>query len=194
MTFRQRIQKAFYPLIMLTSGLTGRKKILDNKEQTPPVTSIYDLKFTRISGQEVSLSEYKGKKLMIVNTASGCGYTDQLESLQKLWQHHKDGLVIIGFPSNDFRNQEKLSNDQILGFCTSVYHLNFPIAQKTVVKKTSGQHPIYQWLSDKNQNGWNDKMPSWNFSKYVIDENGVLTHYFDAGFDPTSGEVLKAVL
>ena len=167
MTVRQKIQKAFYPLVMMVSGLTGRKKVLQNKEGKSPSQSIYDLKFTSITGEETSLAEFKQKKIMIVNTASGCGYTDQLDSLQKLWQHNKESLVVIGFPSNDFRNQEKLSDDQILGFCTSVYYVDFPLAKKTIVKSTGEQHPVYQWLSDKNKNGWNDQPPSWNFSKYI---------------------------
>ena len=130
---------------------------------------------------------------MLGNTASECGYTDQLESLQKLWQLNKDHLVVIGFPSNDFRNQEKLNNKEIASFCSNIYHITFPVAQKSVVKKTEEQHPIYQWLSDKNKNGWNDNPPSWNFSKYLVDEEGVLTHYFDPGIDPTSPEVIRAI-
>ena len=131
---------------------------------------------------------------MLVNTASECGYTEQLESLQKLWELSKDNLVIIGFPSNDFKNQEKLNNKEIANFCSNVYHITFPVSQKTVVKKSSEQHPIYQWLSDKNKNGWNEKPPAWNFSKYLIDEDGVLTHYFDPGIDPTSAEVMRAII
>jgi glutathione peroxidase len=194
MTIRQRILKAVYPLIMMTSGLTGRKKIIANPDNIPPVQSIYNLKFTLLSGEEKSLAEYRGRKILLVNTASECGYTDQLESLQKLWEHNKDSLVIIAFPSNDFKNQEKLNNSEIASFCSNIYHITFPVAQKTVVKKSEEQHPIYQWLSDKKKNGWYEKPPIWNFSKYLVDENGILTHYFDPGVDPVSAKVIRAII
>ena len=168
--------------------------MVSNSKNAPPIQSIHDLKFTKLSGEEKSLSEYKGKKILLVNTASECGYTDQLEGLQKLWEHNKDNLVVIGFPSNDFKNQEKLNDKEIANFCSNIYHITFPVSKKTVVKKSGEQHPIYQWLSDKNKNGWNEKPPAWNFSKYLIDEDGVLTHYFDPGIDPTSAEVLRAII
>lgn len=178
---------------MMTSGLTGKNRVIINKENIQPPKSFYDLQFTSITGISKSMNEFMGKKVMIVNTASGCGYTDQFRGLQALYDAHKDELEIIAFPSNDFKHQEKLSNQEIAGFCSSVYRLNFTLAQKTIVRKKEDQHPVYQWLTNKNLNGWNDQPPAWNFSKFLINEKGVLTHYFDAGVDPVSQKVVDAV-
>ncbi len=189
MTSRQKVLKGIYPMLTRVSRFFGsnNKLILADKKVTPPV-SIYDQQFELIDGSPCSLSEFRGKKILIVNTASDCGYTGQYEELQQLYAQKKKELVIIGFPSNDFKQQEKGSNEQIAAFCKKNYGVEFPIAAKSVVLNKADQHPLYQWLSDPARNGWNKKVPSWNFSKYLIDEQGVLIGYADPAVSPLAKE------
>ena len=130
---------------------------------------------------------------MFVNTASDCGYTGQYMELQKLYQQHKAKLVVIGFPANDFKQQERHSDKEIKEFCTFNYGVSFPLAAKSVVSGSANQNEVYQWLTDKHKNGWNNQQPSWNFAKYIVNENGVLTGYFDPAISPLSDEVLKYI-
>ncbi len=182
MTVKQKILKAFYPLVMLTGKSSSG--ILSNSNTTDPKVPIYDYSIPLIQGDTFHLASAKGKKILIVNTASNCGYTNQYEELQKLYDLHKDKLLIIAFPSNDFKNQEKGSNEEVAQFCKSNYGISFPIAQKGVVSKNKDQQELYRWLTDKNLNGWNDKAPEWNFSKYLINENGMLIKYFPSAVSP----------
>jgi glutathione peroxidase len=156
-----------------------------------PVSSIYNIPFELISGDTSNLSSYRGKKIIIVNTASDCGYTGQYEELQKLYSQRKSEIVIIGFPANDFKQQEKGSNEEIASFCKKNYGVEFPLAMKATVIKNEQQHAIFKWLSDPSQNGWNTQAPSWNFSKYVLDEEGKLIGYFDPGVSPLGNDFLK---
>jgi glutathione peroxidase len=130
---------------------------------------------------------------LLVNTASNCGYTNQYNDLQKLYLQFNNQLEIIAFPANDFNEQEKGSDSDIARFCKVNFGVTFPLAKKTVVVKSSNQNNIFRWLTSKARNGWNDKAPSWNFSKYLIDEQGTLTHYFDPSISPLSEEVKKAI-
>ena len=130
---------------------------------------------------------------MLVNTASNCGYTDQYEALQKLYEEHKGNLVIIGFPANDFKEQEKGSDEEIAQFCRMNFGVSFPLMKKSVVIKKTEQNEIFKWLSDSVMNGWNNKPPSWNFCKYIVNEEGVLTNYFGASISPLSKDVLSAI-
>jgi glutathione peroxidase len=139
------------------------------------------------------LESYKGKKLMLVNTASDCGYTNQYEDLQKLYQQFNNQLEIIAFPANDFKEQEKGSDSDIAQFCKVNFGVTFPLAKKSVVVKSNDQNNIFKWLTNKAKNGWNEKAPSWNFSKYLIDEQGTLTHYFDPSVSPLSDVVVEAI-
>lgn len=136
---------------------------------------------------------FKGKKILFVNTASDCGYTDQYDALQKLYEDNKDKLMIIGFPANDFKEQEKGTDEEIAQFCKINYGVTFPLVKKTSVIPGHDQHPVFQWLSDKTKNGWTNKKPSWNFSKYLVNEDGILTNYFDPSISPTSREVVAAI-
>jgi glutathione peroxidase len=145
------------------------------------------------NGNSVPLASFKGKKIMLVNTASDCGYTPQYEALQSLYEQYNRNLVIIGFPANDFGEQEKGNDSEIASFCTINFGVTFPLAVKSVVIKSDQQNVVFQWLSDKSKNGWNNQPPSWNFSKYLINEQGVLTHYFDPAVSPTGTDVVKAV-
>lgn len=182
MSTRQNMLKSFYPVLTSVTRFFGvNSKVVLPKTVSDPVTSVYTIPFELINGDTADLSAYRGKKIVVVNTASDCGYTGQYEELQKLYEQRKDELVIIGFPANDFKQQEKGSNEEIASFCKKNYGVDFPLAMKTTVIKSADQHPIFQWLSDQKQNGWNEQAPSWNFSKYVIDEQGKLIGYFDPG-------------
>jgi glutathione peroxidase len=139
--------------------------------------SIYDFKMKDINGQEVDFSQFKGKKLLLVNVASKCGYTKQYEDLQKLHQEHGDEVTIIGFPANNFGGQEPGTNEEIKEFCSSKFGVTFMMMDKISVKGDD-KAPLYKWLSDKNLNGWNDKEPTWNFCKYFINEKGELGEVF----------------
>jgi glutathione peroxidase len=185
MTGKQKVLKALYPIISGIGKYVGPNGTqLANEKGIKPVTSIYNIPFEGIDGKEQTLAQYKGKKILLVNTASDCGYTGQYELLQKLYEEENGNLVIIGFPANDFQNQESGNNEAIASFCKKNYGVTFPLAKKGVVIKSTEQQPIYQWLTNKAQNGWNDKQPSWNFSKYLINEEGVLTNYFGPSIEP----------
>ena len=152
--------------------------------------SIHSFKVKSIDGGQIDLSKYKGKKIMVVNTASKCGYTPQYEQLQKVYSQYKDKLVIIGFPCNQFGGQEPGSNEEIAAFCQKNYGVNFPLADKVDVKGGT-QAPIYQWLTQKTKNGVLDATISWNFNKFLLDENGKMLAYFPSNVKPDSEAILS---
>lgn len=194
MTFKQKILKLLYPLIMRLSKKSGaRGNILSNKQGAAPKVPFYELKITQNNGQILNLSQFKNKKVLLVNTASNCGYTGQYEELQQLHEQLKDQIVIMGFPANDFREQEKSNDAEIAQFCQVNYGVTFPLTKKSSVVKGPEQNPVYQWLTHAEQNGWNTHQPDWNFSKYLVDEKGVLTHYFGSAVSPLSPEIIKAL-
>ncbi len=192
MNLKQKILKFFYPWLMLLHKMTGRQKKLVNENKTLPPVSFYELSVELNNGKTLSMQSLRGKKILLVNTASNCGYTAQYAELQKLYRHLREDLEIIAFPSNDFKEQEKKNDEEIAQFCAVNYGLGFPITKKTSVSKGVQQHPVYRWLSHKELNGWNDQPPSWNFSKYLISEDGILSHYFDAGISPVDESFLSA--
>jgi glutathione peroxidase len=193
MTYRQKILKAVYPVWMWWTNMRGKGTTkLTNSEKRPPV-SFYTLSAIANDGSDIDFSAFKGKKILLVNTASDCGYTDQYEALQQLYAEHKDKLIVVGFPANDFKEQEKGSDEEIAKFCKANFGVTFPLVKKSVVINSPNQHPVFQWLTDPAKNGWNKKQPAWNFSKYIVDENGILTHYFGSSVSPLSSEVLKAL-
>lgn len=191
MTFRQKLLKAIYPLVMWGSKKSITAQNADGAA-IPPV-SFYSLNTKMNNGKELNFETLKGKKVLLVNTASDCGFTAQYEDLQKLYEQYNSKLVIIGFPANDFKEQEKGDDEAIASFCKINYGVSFPLASKSSVIKSADQNPVYQWLTDKSKNGWNEKAPSWNFSKYLVDENGVLLDYFEPGVSPLSDEIVNAV-
>lgn len=194
MTLKQKILKLIYPLTVLRSKLKNtNNKILINKTNVLPLNSVYDISFELNNGTAASLSSFKNKKILIVNTASDCGYTKQYEGLEKLHKEYKDKLIIIGFPSNDFGAQEKGSDNEIAQFCKINYGVTFFLAKKSTVRKNEHQNKIFNWLSDERNNGWLNEPPSWNFCKYLINSRGVLTHYFESAVSPLSKEVKKAI-
>ena len=153
--------------------------------------TIYDFKVTDIDGKEYDLASLKGKKVMIVNTASKCGLTPQYEELEKLYQTYKDqNFVIIGFPSNDFMSQEPGSNEEIKAFCQKNYGVSFPMMSKIEVKGKE-MHPLYLFLTEKSKNGHSDSSVKWNFQKYLIDENGKLVKVIPPGTKPLSEEIIS---
>jgi glutathione peroxidase len=152
--------------------------------------SFYDFKVQTLDGAEFDFASLKGKKVMIVNTASKCGYTPQYTNLEKLYKEKggKD-FVIIGFPANNFAGQEPGSNKEIADFCQKNYGVTFPMMGKVSVKG-SDQHALYQWLTQKAQNGVGDAKVGWNFHKFLIDENGKWVKSLSSNVDPMSAEVL----
>lgn len=155
-------------------------------------SSVYEFKLKTIDGKVFSLAQYKGKKVLVVNTASKCGFTPQYAELQKLANLYKDKLVIVGFPANNFGGQEPGANSEIKTFCQKNYGVTFQMFEKTVVKGPE-KSPLYKWLTTKELNGWNEKEPTWNFCKYVINEKGELTHFFGSKIKPTDAEFLAAI-
>ncbi|MCX6315833.1 MAG: glutathione peroxidase [Bacteroidetes bacterium] len=193
MTYRQKLLKAVYPALMWITKLTGKNTTkLSHMDKTPAV-SFYSLKGTLNNGQPLDFATLQGKKVLLVNTASNCGYTNQYDDLQALSEKYKDKLVILGFPANDFKEQEKGSDAEIAEFCRVNYGVQFPLMQKSVVIQSPQQNPVFTWLTDSTKNGWNNKFPSWNFSKYLVNEQGMLTNYFDPSVSPLDKEVTAAV-
>jgi glutathione peroxidase len=193
MTFRQKILKAVYPLLVKLGKLKRTTSEVTNTENVTPPVSFYDLQVQLNNGRNMRFDTLKGKKILLVNTASNCGYTSQYAELQKLYEDQKEKLEIIGFPANDFKEQEKGNDEEIAQFCQVNFGVTFPLAKKSTVIKSAHQHPVFQWLSQENKNGWNDKEPNWNFSKYIVNENGILTHFFDPAVSPLDQEVIKAL-
>lgn len=193
MSYRQSVLKTLYPAIMWTSKSSGKKQIQINKNNSAPTVSFYTLTAKDISGNDFNFSTLKGKKVLIVNTASDCGFTAQYEALEKLSQQFGDKLVILGFPSNDFKEQETKDNADIVNFCKKNYGVNFPLMEKSIVIKKNHQNEVHKWLSDMTINGWCHQEPAWNFCKYLVNEEGVLTHYFPMTVDPLSSEIITAI-
>ncbi|HBT94090.1 MAG TPA: glutathione peroxidase [Chitinophagaceae bacterium] len=193
MSYRQSILKSIYPMIMWSTHSNGKKQSLENKNGATPSMSFYDLTMTAIDGTLFNFSNVKGKKILIVNTASDCGYTGQYEALEKLQQQYKEQLVVIGFPANDFKGQEKSDNQNIAAFCKKNYGVSFPLMEKSIVIKKNQQNLVHKWLSDPSQNGWCNQEPVWNFCKYLINEQGVLVNYFPMTIDPLDPLVIAAI-
>ncbi len=159
---------------------------------TQASSTVYDFSLTSIDGKEINLEEYKGKKMLLVNVASKCGYTSQYEALQKLYEQNIENLVIIGLPCNQFMHQEPGTNEEIQSFCTKNYGVTFPITEKINVKGAE-IHPLYNWLTRKELNGVKESKVKWNFQKYLIDEEGKLVQVFGSKVDPLSQELVNAI-
>ncbi len=153
-------------------------------------TTIYDFKVPSLDGNTIDFSKYKGKNILIVNTASQCGYTKQYADLEKLYEKYKGNLVIIGFPANNFGQQEPGSNADIKEFCSKNYGVTFPMAEKISVKGED-IHPLFKWLTNKQENGVTDAEIKWNFTKFLIDKNGKLVAVFPSAVTPMSEEITK---
>jgi len=156
------------------------------------IKSIHDYHLTLANGDIIKLSDYKGKKILIVNTATECGFTNQLESLQSLQDKFNENLIVIGTPSNNFMNQEPRENNEIISFCKLNYGVEFIITEKIDVKGEN-IHPVYNFLTNKVLNGFNDKNVSWNFNKFLIDEDGFLIKHFGSMTKPLSNNIISLI-
>ena len=173
-------------LITLLSIMT-----LTLNSQSSVDNSIHQFKVADIYGNIFDFSQLKGKKVMIVNTASKCGLTYQYEALQKLYSQFKDlNFVIVGFPSNDFLWQEPGSNEEIIEFCEQNYGVTFPMMSKITVKGTK-KHPIYQFLTQKSKNNYKDSKVTWNFQKYLINKEGRIEKIISPRTRPDSEEIVS---
>ena len=153
---------------------------------------IYAYEFKSLDGETMKLSQFKGKKILIVNTASECGYTPQYKQLQEVADKYKEQLVVIGFPTNDFGAQEPGSNKEIKSFCQKNYGVSFPMSEKITVKG-SETPAIYKWLTSKSMNGFEDSQVAWNFQKYLIDENGHLVGVFKSAIKPDDKQITSLI-
>ena len=160
------------------------------KKNAAATHSIYDFKIQSLNGGTIDFSQYKGKKILVVNTASKCGFTPQYKGLEKLYEDHKANLVIVGFPSDNFGGQEFQQNDSIQAFCQKNFGVTFPLTTRVDVKGDSAT-PVFKYLCSKKENGVLDATISWNFNKFLIDENGKLVAHFDSKVTPESDELLK---
>lgn len=169
------------------------KKLVMNKTPTdvnPPMeaSAVYTVKINALNGDPIHLDTFKGKKMLFVNVASRCGYTKQYAPLQKLQDTHKDQLVVIGCPCNQFGSQEPGNAEQIQKFCERNYGVNFLMTEKLDIKGKQ-QHPLYQWLTRKDKNGKKSSTVKWNFQKYLLDEKGRLLETFEPSVDPMSSKI-----
>ena len=193
MTARQKFLKAIYPMWMWFAGKKGMNNKNLSGDKMIPATSFYFLKDTAIDGTLFDFEKLKGKKIMLVNTASDCGYTGQYDDLQKLSEQYKDKLVVIGFPANDFKDQEKGTDEEIATFCKRNFGVSFALMKKSSVIKGINQNKIFEWLTDSTKNGWNNQQPSWNFCKFIVDEQGRLTNFFGSTIEPLGNEIRTAL-
>ena len=172
--------------------MSNEKKVSGESYTVDLPSTVFDYKIKNIYGDVVTLEKYRGKKILIVNVASRCGYTSQYKDLQKLQDRYKNKLQVIAFPCNDFGFQEPGTSEQIAEFCEVNYNIKFPIMEKINIRR-SPSHPLYEWLSNSELNGWNDSKPKWNFYKYLINEDGKLINTFNSGTSPLSTEIIEAI-
>jgi len=184
-------------IIALSSVLLScAVKTQNTNQQTPTMEqtvinarlSIYDFKVEGLEGGTIDFAAFKGKKILIVNTASACGYTPQYKELQALYEQYKEKLVIVGFPANNFGGQEPGSAAEIKAFCEKNYGVTFPMAAKVSVKGTD-MAPVYKWLTSKEANGVLDAEIGWNFNKFLLDEKGNMVAYFPSKVKPMGEEI-----
>ncbi len=165
-----------------------------NRTTVPtPNASVYQFQPLSIIGQRVPLGQYRGRKLLIVNVASNCSYTPQYRELQQLWQQYHNRVVVLGFPSNQFGGQEPGNDSTINTFCTGTYNVTFPMFHKIDVTGATA-HPLYKFLANRRFNGVVNNPPSWNFCKYLIDENGYVIGYYPSTVSPMSPVLLDAIM
>ena len=155
--------------------------------------SVYNFTVDDIDGNAVSLDQYKGKVLLIVNTASKCGFTPQLDDMEKLYEEYKEeGLEVLAFPSNDFAGQEPLEGEALKQFCVLEYKAKYPIFDKVHVKGKEAD-PLFEFLSDKSLNGKVNSVPKWNFHKYLVDKEGKVVDYYYSITSPTSNKIKRKI-
>mgnify|MGYP005988622769 FL=1 len=163
---------------------------LGSAQTVTPKESLYDIEIEGIDGKNIDLNQYKGKKILFVNVASKCGFTNQYDGLQELYTKHGDKLVVIGLPCNQFGSQEPGAESEIKSFCTLNFGVEFPMTEKLDVKGDN-QHSLYSWLTDKEKNGKMNSSVKWNFQKYLVDEEGRLVDVFYSTTKPMSSKITK---
>lgn len=152
--------------------------------------SIYEIQINSINGKKINLSDYKGKKMLFVNVASKCGFTNQYVELEQLYQKYKDQLIIIGVPCNQFGSQEPGNSEEIIQFCQENYGVSFLLTEKIKVKGNQ-IHPLYKWLCTKEKNGKSNSTVKWNFQKYLVNEKGEFINYFYSTTKPMSSKIIN---
>lgn len=181
-------------LSLITSCFVGKSKKVESAAAVSPNSSFYDISIKTLDGNgTLNMSDYKGKYVVVVNTASECGYTPQYKDMQDFYARFKDSnVLVIGCPCNQFGGQEPGTAAEIGSFCQKNYGVTFPLTEKIDVKG-SLQHPLYQWLTQKQKNGAGDFEVKWNFNKFVISPEGKLLYYFGSNVKPTDAEFLSAL-
>lgn len=182
------MKKFFLPIVLFVACTSAISK--DKKMNVDYPKSIFEFSVPSIEGGTIDFSKYKGKKILVVNTASKCGFTIQYEGLEKLYKENQDKLVVVGFPANNFGQQEPGSNEEIQEFCKVRFGVTFPLAGKVEVVGDK-VHPLFKWLTTKEENGVLDATVKWNFTKFLLDENGKLLASFESKVTPQSEEILS---
>lgn len=173
---------------LLTLSLIMFSLFTKSQPNSTPTESIYEIKINALNGDEINLSDYKGKYILFVNVASECGFTGQYEDLQKLYETYKDKLMIIGVPCNQFGGQEPGTSSEIQTFCKVNYGVTFLLTEKVEVKGDN-QHPLYQWLTQQSKNGSSSSSVKWNFQKYLVGKKGELIDYYFSITNPLSSKI-----
>ena len=191
-THLSRLSFGLLVVVLGCSGASSGKTAAAGGDSTPTaeakMASLHSIKVTTLDGKPTELSQYKGQVLLVVNTASECGYTPQYEGLEKLYEGRKaKGLTVLGFPSNDFGGQEPGTPDEIAGFCKKNYGVTFPMFSKLVTKAGTEQSPIYSYL------GKSGSLPTWNFAKYLLDKDGKIVKFFNSKVTPEDPELRAAI-
>lgn len=174
----------------LTACTNQKTEVAQQKIKQEAGKTIYDYKVESLDGKTINFADFKGKKILIVNTASKCGFTPQYADLQKLYDQYKDKLVIVGFPADNFGHQEPGTNEEIGAFCQKNYGVSFPMAAKVSVKGDDTA-PIFHYLTEKELNGVKNTTILWNFTKFLLDENGRLVDSFISTTRPTDAAITK---
>ncbi len=177
----------FASIIIACSSASSKNTEMETTDYSK---SVHIFKVPSIEGGTIDFSAFKGKKILVVNTASECGFTPQYDGLEKLYKEHRDQLVVVGFPANNFGGQEPGSNEEIQQFCKRRYGVTFPLAAKVDVVGEN-RHPLFKWLTRKEENGVMDSDIEWNFTKFLLDENGKLLASFGSSVVPNSEQILS---
>ena len=183
---------AFFSRNLIKNIISKKQTILLSTNVNNYKGSFYDFTVNDLSGKPTSLKDFQGKTVILINVASKCGFTPQYADWQKFHEEHGDKVAVLGFPANDFMSQEPGSSEEIAEFCQKNYGVTFRMFEKVNVTGKD-KAPLYDWLSKKELNGWNNQEPTWNFCKYLINKEGKLTHFFESKITPNNPEFLKAV-
>lgn len=184
------MRKFLIPMNFLASILIAFLTFCTQPKQVSHM-SIYEFKVPALESGEIDFKDFEGKKILIVNTASKCGFTPQYEQLEELYENYKDKLVIVGFPANNFGGQEPGTNEEIATFCQKNYGVTFPMAAKVSVKG-SDQHELFAWLTTADNPDFTGNI-QWNFEKFLIDENGKLIHRYNSRVNPLDQSIIDAI-